>query len=67
MRDAVVETSPTFVPHDTEAVWDLDEHRSVFIDSNLVQVIHRSVPWPGTGHPEAMKMSCRQGYFYISA
>ena len=24
-------SSPTFVPHDTEAVWDLDEHRSVFI------------------------------------
>jgi hypothetical protein len=23
--------SPTFVPHDTEAVWDLDEHRSVYI------------------------------------
>ena len=24
-------SSPTFFPHDTEAVWDLEEHRSVFI------------------------------------
>jgi predicted enzyme related to lactoylglutathione lyase len=24
-------SSPTFVPHDTEAVWELDEHRSVYI------------------------------------
>ena len=23
---------PTFVPHDTEAVWELAEHRSVFIE-----------------------------------
>jgi len=20
--------------------------------------------WPGEGHPDAMKMSCRQGYFH---
>jgi predicted enzyme related to lactoylglutathione lyase len=24
-------SSPTFVPHDTEAVWELEEHRSVYI------------------------------------
>jgi hypothetical protein len=28
--------------------------------------IHPSDPWPLPGHPEAMKMSCRQGYFHIS-
>jgi hypothetical protein len=26
--------------------------------------IHASVPWPGKGHPEAMKMSCRRDYFH---
>jgi hypothetical protein len=26
-------------------------------------LIHRSVPWPGTGHPEAMKTSCSQAIF----
>ena len=30
-------------------------------------LIHRSVPWPGKGHPDAMKMRCRQGYFHTSA
>jgi hypothetical protein len=25
-----------------------------------------SDPWPLAGHPEAMKMSCRQGYFHTS-
>ena len=25
-----------------------------------------SVPWPGEGHPDAMKMSCRQGYFHTT-
>jgi predicted enzyme related to lactoylglutathione lyase len=24
-------SSPTFFPHDTEAMWELDEHRSVYI------------------------------------
>ena len=28
-------SSPTFFPHDTEAVWDLDEHRLTRIDDNL--------------------------------
>ncbi len=26
--------------------------------------LDNSVPWPGEGHPDAMKMSCRQGYFH---
>jgi hypothetical protein len=34
---------------------------------SLEQSIHPSVPWPGIGHPEAMKMSCRRHYFHISA
>jgi hypothetical protein len=25
---------------------------------------HNSVPWPGKGHSDAMKMCRRQGYFY---
>jgi hypothetical protein len=29
-----------------------------------VASIHPSDPWPLAGHPEAMKMSCRQGYFH---
>jgi hypothetical protein len=29
-------------------------------------LIHRSVPWPLPGHPEAMKMETPQGYFHTS-
>jgi hypothetical protein len=29
--------------------------------------IHPSDPWPLPSHPEAMKMSCRRGYFHTSA
>jgi hypothetical protein len=29
--------------------------------------MHRSDPWPLAGNPEAMKMSCRQGYFLTSS
>jgi hypothetical protein len=32
-----------------------------------VPSIHPSVPWPGTGHPDAMEMSCCQAYFHTSA
>jgi hypothetical protein len=32
--------------------------RDVVGSALLLALIHPSVPWPGTGHPEAMKMSC---------
>ena len=33
----------------------------------LLALIHASAPRPLPGHPEAMKMSCRQGYFHTCA
>jgi hypothetical protein len=34
------------------------------VSALLLALIHPSVSWPGKGHPEAMKMSYRRGYFH---
>ncbi len=33
-------SDPSFLPHDTEAVWELAEHRFVFIEENAARAGH---------------------------
>ena len=40
---------------------------SILPTAHPLTLIHPSDPWPLPGHPEAMKMSRRQGYFHTSA
>jgi len=32
-------SEPTFFPHDTEAVWELAEHRSLYVNEDLDDVV----------------------------
>ena len=46
----------------------VDSHDLIARAGRAVPIaIHPSVSWPGKGHPEIIKMGCRQGYFHTSA